>query len=95
MGSYEDARFVKVDEEALIESLRAGKIAGAGLDVFETEPLDPKHPFWEMDNVVMTPHIASYTNDQLSLAADILIENLTRYMSNRPLVNVIDSTKGY
>jgi len=84
-----------VDEQELIESLRAEKIVGAGLDVFETEPLDPKHPFWDMDNVVVMPHIASYTNDQLFLAADILIENLTRYMNNHPLINVIDPQKGY
>lgn len=84
-----------IDEEALIECLRTGKISGAGLDVFESEPLEPEHPFWDLDNVVITPHIASYTSNQLSLAADILIENLTRYVGNRPLINVIDPAKGF
>lgn len=84
-----------MDEGALLELLQSGSIAGAGLDVFETEPPAPDHSFWDMSNVVMMPHIASYTSDQLVLASDILIENMSRYLTNRPLVNLIDTSRGY
>jgi len=52
-----------IDEEALVEALRAESIAGAGLDVFEKEPPDPSSPLLSMDNVVLTPHIASFTDE--------------------------------
>jgi phosphoglycerate dehydrogenase-like enzyme len=84
-----------MDEGALLELLQSGKIAGAGLDVFETEPPASDHPFWKMSNVVMMPHVASYTSDQLVLASDILIENLSRYLTNRPLVNLVEPSRGY
>ena len=81
-----------IDEAALAEALRAGQIAGAGLDVFEAEPLDCGSPLWEMPNVVLTPHIGSWTRDQSVLAAEVLIENLSRELDGRPLINLIDRT---
>jgi D-3-phosphoglycerate dehydrogenase len=52
-----------VDEAALVEALQSGRLAGAGLDVFENEPLDPASPLTRMDNVILAPHLASYSNE--------------------------------
>lgn len=79
-----------VDEAALIDCLEKKKIAGAGLDVFAEEPLPPSSPLWKMDNVLIMPHVASYTRLQSHNAALVLIENLRRDLRGEPLVNVID-----
>ena len=84
-----------VDEAALIEGLHTGHLAGAGMDVFEQEPLPSDHPFWSMPNVIVSPHIGSASGDQLERAADVLIENLKRLLHNRPLVNVVNLNRGY
>jgi phosphoglycerate dehydrogenase-like enzyme len=84
-----------VDEAALAELLAAGRLAGAGLDVFANEPLEPSSPLWKMENVIIAPHVASYTRDQNHLAAEVLIENLTRELAKKPLVNVVDLKRGY
>ena len=67
-----------VDEPALIEALRAGEIAGAGIDVTVDEPLSPDSPLWELDNVVLTPHTAGETRRYEDNVIDILLENLER-----------------
>lgn len=84
-----------VDEAGLIRALEEGKIRGAGLDVFETEPLPKESPLWKMDSVVITPHLSGHSpnNDRKSLA--ILAENLRRMRAGQPLVNVVDKTLGY
>ncbi|WP_054956586.1 D-2-hydroxyacid dehydrogenase [Paenibacillus dakarensis] len=85
-----------VDTEALIEALRSGKLAGAGLDVYEEEPLPSSHPLWEMDNVIMTPHTAGDTIYYTDRVIDIFIENLKAYQEGKPLPrNVIDYEKTY
>ena len=84
-----------VDEEALIEVLRAGKIAGAALDVFAVEPLPADSPLWKMPNVFIVPHLASYTRDQAMVASAVLVENMSRYLAGQPLVNIIDVEAGY
>jgi phosphoglycerate dehydrogenase-like enzyme len=86
-----------VDLKALTVALKNGKLAGAGLDVFEMEPLPEDHPLWRMDNVVVTPHTAwrssyPYTEER---RVEVLVENMTRYVNNRPLLNVVDKVKGY
>lgn len=84
-----------IREPALIRALREGWIAGAGLDVFEEEPLPPDSPLWEMENVVITGHYAGSTPmyDQRGMA--IFIENLRRYRAGQPLRYVVDKQRLY
>lgn len=86
-----------IDEEAMIHALKDGKIAGAGLDVFATEPLPEESPLWEMDNVIITPHTAGsteYYNDRV--IKEILIPNLKSFTKDKKLsVNEVDYQKGY
>ena len=89
------SRGVIVDEKALITALSSGVIAGAGLDVFEEEPLPTTSPLWNLDNVIITPHIAGDTRDYHDKAARVLRANLLRYLENRPLLNQLDRAKGY
>jgi phosphoglycerate dehydrogenase-like enzyme len=84
-----------IDETALTDALRSGTLAGAGLDVFASEPLPADSPLWQLSNVIILPHIASYTEEQAYLAAEVLIENLTRFLSSRPLVNLVNMQHGY
>lgn len=83
------ARGEIVDEGALITALRGRRIAGAALDVAEDEPLDPENPLWDMENVIITPHVsaAGSTNDYFRLRA-LFAENLNRFLSGRPLDNL-------
>jgi phosphoglycerate dehydrogenase-like enzyme len=86
-----------VVEGDLISALQRGHIAGAGLDVFEQEPLAVDSPLWEMENVIITPHTSGSTEhyDQ-RVIENILIPNLKDYISgNRPSVNLVDYSKGY
>jgi glyoxylate/hydroxypyruvate reductase A len=87
------ARGPIVDETALLSSLRARRIAGAVLDVFDTEPLPPRHPFWRLDNVVVTPHISGPSTP--GEIAPIFNDNLRRYLARRPLRHVVDRARGY
>lgn len=84
-----------VDEAALIAALRQGQIAGAGLDVTETEPLPPESPLWDLPNVILTPHESGATADYNDRGAKLFYENLKRYLDGQPLLNVVDKTKGY
>ena len=84
-----------IDEKMLIRALREGWIAGAGLDVFETEPLPPESELWEMPNVIISPHIAGDNEMYNARVVEIFCENLKRYLIGHPLVNVVDKEKGY
>ena len=84
-----------MDEEALVEALREGWIAGAGLDVTPVEPLPEDHPLWHMLNVVITPHTAGASPARDGRATDAFCENLRRFASGEPLLAVIDKSKGY
>ncbi len=84
-----------VDDTALMRALQEGWIAGAGLDVFNQEPLPADSPLWEMENVILTPHIAGLTPHYHERAADVFAENLRRYLSGRPLLNQVDWSRGY
>jgi len=92
---YNIGRGKIVDESALIEALRAGTIAGAGLDVFETEPLPADSPLWKMENVILTPHTAGVTPHYFSRFAALFADNLHRYLNNQSLQNLYDPERGY
>jgi len=68
---------------------------GSALDVFGTEPLPPESKFWELPNVIMSPHIAGRREDYDVLATDLFCENLERYLSGKRLLNIIDKKKGF
>lgn len=92
---YNLARGGLVDEAALVEALRQGQIAGAGLDVFEQEPLPPDSPLWHLDNVIMSPHISGFTPHYDDRASDLFAENLRRYLNGDPLLNLVERERGY
>lgn len=84
-----------VDEEALIRALDDKRIAGAGLDVVATEPLPPESRLWDFDNVILSPHVAGGMEDYTERATEVFCENLSRYLSGKTLLNVVDKKKGY
>lgn len=83
------------DEHALLSALRERCIAGAALDVFNTEPLPSDHPFWHMPNVLMSPHITGETPRYAERALAIFEENLRRYLAHEPLLNAVNKQQGY
>lgn len=92
---YNVGRGALVDQEALVEALRAGHLAGAGLDVTEPEPLPAASPLWEMANVVITAHSAGFTPRSYERFEALLLENLRRFDAGEPLLNVVDKAAGY
>lgn len=89
------ARGAVVDQDALVAALRSKRLAGACLDVTEPEPLPPEHPLWSFPNVVITPHVASDALLTTERADALLLENLRRFASGEPLLNVVDKNAGY
>jgi phosphoglycerate dehydrogenase-like enzyme len=89
------ARGEVIDQAAMIEALRAGTIAGAGLDVFDPEPLPPENPRWDMSNVLMTPHISGSVEGYTEKAVELFIGNLRRYLAGEPLAHVASGDRGY
>src|SRR5262249_22260609 len=83
-------RGVIVDLADLTAALQAGEIAGAGLDVFEVEPLPPEHPLWRMDNVILTPHCAAASPRVAERPLETLLDNVRRFAAGQPLRNVVD-----
>lgn len=84
-----------VEEQAMIDALRDGSIAGAGLDVFATEPLPPDNPLWGMDNVIVTPHHAGdHVGHRQELVA-LFLDNVARREDGRELRNVVDKRLGF
>jgi phosphoglycerate dehydrogenase-like enzyme len=89
-------RGVIVDLHDLAAALRADEIAGAGLDVFETEPLPPESPLWEMgDRVILTPHVAGYATVIAERHLAVLEMNVGRFARGEPLLNVCDKARWY
>jgi phosphoglycerate dehydrogenase-like enzyme len=84
------ARGDVVDEEALVEALRDGRLRGAALDVFQQEPLPPESPFWTLPNVLVSPHSAADVPEESERVVEIFVDNLRRYLDGRPLRNVLD-----
>jgi phosphoglycerate dehydrogenase-like enzyme len=86
------SRGALVDEPALLEALREGRLAGAVLDVFGTEPLPADSPWWDAPNVIVTPHASGHT---LRFFDDLVVENVRRYLAGEPLLNPVDPERGY
>jgi phosphoglycerate dehydrogenase-like enzyme len=84
-----------IDENALIDALKAGRIGGAGLDVFEHEPLPAESPLWDLDNVILTPHISGANRGYMDKACELFGENLRRFAAREPLLNLVDPQLGY
>lgn len=84
-----------VDEEALVEALQAGRLAGAGLDVTYVEPCPPESPLWDLPNVILSSHSAGSSQFVRPRAMRLFIDNLHRYVKGEGLVNVVDKEKGY
>lgn len=96
-GSYlvNVARGAVIDESALVEALKTGKIRAAALDVFVEEPLPKSSPFWEMSNVILTPHIAGRSPHYVERTFEIFTKNLAAYPDFSEMVNHIEMSKGY
>ncbi len=84
-----------VDLDDLTAALQSGLIAGAGLDVFETEPLPAEHPLWHMDNVIITPHVAGTSPRIAERHLATLLENVRRFVASEPLLNVVNKRKWF
>jgi phosphoglycerate dehydrogenase-like enzyme len=84
-----------VDESAMIDALQHGLLRGAALDVYETEPLSSGHPFFRMENVLLSPHCADHTPGFAELDMDLFRLNLQRFLNSEPLENVVDKKAGY
>lgn len=84
-----------VEEAALVRALREKRIRGAALDVFDEEPLPAGHPFFGLDNVLLSPHCADHTPDWLERAMRLFLENFERFHKGEPLLNVTDKRAGY
>lgn len=84
-----------VDEGALVTALQSGHLAGAGLDVFEQEPLPKSSPLWETPNVIVSPHVGGFSPRTTERAASLFVVNLHRYLDGQPLLNEVNRDQGY
>ncbi|MDG4824858.1 D-2-hydroxyacid dehydrogenase [Asanoa sp. WMMD1127] len=84
-----------VDEAALVDALRSGALTGAALDVFETEPLPPGSPLWDLPNVLVSPHLAATVDTENAALTDLFVDNLHRWLDGRELRNLYRRDLGY
>jgi phosphoglycerate dehydrogenase-like enzyme len=84
-----------IAEQALVSALEQRRIRGAALDVFDEEPLPEGHPFYRLDNVLLSPHCADHTAGWTELAANLFVQNYKRFVSGEPLLNIVDKRSGY
>ena len=89
------ARGEILDEAALLDALRDGQIAGAALDVYTEEPLPIESPLWSMDNVIVSPHMSGDFYEHYDVMAAAFLDNLKRYRSGAPMLNIIDKRAGF
>jgi phosphoglycerate dehydrogenase-like enzyme len=92
---YNVGRGPLVDHDALVDAIRAGHIEGAGLDVIDPEPLPPESPLWDMDRVIITAHSSGLTPRSYERFEALLMENIRRFSTGQPLLNVVDKAAGY
>jgi phosphoglycerate dehydrogenase-like enzyme len=88
-------RGASVDTDALVAALESGRLAGAGLDVTEPEPLPADHPLWRRKDVIITPHVSAGSDAGREDRWLIARENLRRYVEGAPLLSVVDVGRGY
>jgi phosphoglycerate dehydrogenase-like enzyme len=84
-----------ISETDLIEALRGGVIAGAGLDVTEVEPLPESSPLWDMPNVIITPHHSGLSHKYMDRAVELLCKNIEAYLAHKPLPTEVNKELGY
>jgi phosphoglycerate dehydrogenase-like enzyme len=84
-----------VVEESLVAALSQGRLRGAALDVFATEPLPADHAFYKLDNVLLSPHTADHVDGWLERAVEVFLENCARYLRGQSLLSVVDKRAGY
>jgi phosphoglycerate dehydrogenase-like enzyme len=84
-----------IDQEALIEALREHRIGGAGLDVFEREPLESDSALWSLENVILTPHMSAGFKHYNHVCCELFAANLQRFRAGQPLFNLVDRSAGY
>lgn len=89
------ARGEVVDQAALLAALEAGELAGAGLDVFEQEPLPPDSPLWHRPDVIVSPHMSGDFLGWRRALTEVFVDNFHRWRDERPLINVVDKRRGY
>lgn len=89
------ARGQVVVEADLVDALAAGKLQSAGLDVTQEEPLPPISPLWDMDNVIITPHVGAQSAQRVNVTVDFFCENLRRFREGLPLNNLVDKRLGF
>ena len=97
-----DAYFINIGRgmttklDDLVDALQSGEIAGAGLDVYEIEPLPSEHPLWSMQNVILTPHVAAEEGRHLGERRyQVIAENMRRFANDEPLLNVVDKANWF
>jgi phosphoglycerate dehydrogenase-like enzyme len=88
-------RGATVDEDALARALAERRIAGAAIDVFAQEPPPAGHPFYALDNVIVSPHVSGFLPSYDDKCADLFADNLRRYLDGAPLLNLVDRARGY
>ena len=97
----QDSYFIAVsrggiyDMDGLVKALDSKRLAGAGVDVTDPEPLPKGHPLWKFDNVIITPHIAGRSDKDQARMVGTIKENIRRFVDGKPLLNVVDKQKGY
>jgi phosphoglycerate dehydrogenase-like enzyme len=84
-----------IDDDALIAALQQKRIAGAALDVFADEPLPQDSPYWDLENVLITPHTAAVTEKLWERHFEMISENFERFVGGKPLLQVVDKRRGY
>ena len=89
------SRGATYDLDALVDAMESGHLAGAGVDVTDPEPLPQGHPLWTRDNVIITPHIAGRSDKDRERMVGTIKQNVRRFVEGKPLINVVDKSKGY
>jgi phosphoglycerate dehydrogenase-like enzyme len=84
-----------IDQNAMIEALKDGRLSGAGLDVTDPEPLNPESELWDMENVILTPHSSGARRSYYDVGCELFAENLRRFIKGEELINQIDKTHCY